>query len=90
MQSVRRTTLDWSENQQEIHIKLLQDKIHTCLSYIEGGQVLKDYPDVNNRSYMYVISVVAKYIPEGDGIRFFDSIRDTLEQAGYGFRFELL
>jgi len=82
--------LDWSENQQKNHIKLLQDKINTYLSYIEGGQIFRDYPDARNHRKIYVISVVGKYNPEGDGIRFFDSVREILKHSGYGFRIELL
>lgn len=80
--------LDWSDNLQEPHIGILQDKLNTYLSYIESGQVLKDYPNAKNNKI--VISIVGKFEPSNKGLHFFNMVRDTLEKAGYGFRFELL
>ena len=80
--------LDWSHDEQRRHIELLQDKLNTYLNYIESGQMLKDYPDAHNRKC--VISVVSKYSPGAEGVLFFDDVRETLEQAGYELRLELL
>ena len=77
-----------SQNEQERHIELLQQKLNTYLSYIEGGQMLKDYP--NAHSCKCVISIVGKSDPSGDGVRFLDAVRETLGQAGYELRLELL
>lgn len=80
--------LDWTQDEQVRHIALLQDKINTYLSYIESGQMLKDYPDAHNRKC--VITVVGRAHPQGEGARFFDVVREMLERSGYELRIEYL
>jgi hypothetical protein len=76
--------LDWEEEQ--IHLVLLQDKINTYLSFIESGELIEANPDARDRKA--VISVVGKYKPTADAIRFFLQIQDVVEPIGIGFRFD--
>lgn len=80
--------LEWSDEIQELHIELLQEKINTYLSYIESGQALNDFPDTINPSF--VICISGKSDPIGKGIEFILKAREVIEAAGYGFRFELI
>ena len=61
--------LDWEKERE--HLNLLQDKINTYVSFIEGGELLEAYPDAKDRKA--VINVIGKQEPTPDAIRFFSA-----------------
>ncbi|HEV2221656.1 MAG TPA: DUF6572 domain-containing protein [Candidatus Acidoferrales bacterium] len=77
--------LDWSDTRG--HLLKLQAKINTCLAFVESGEILRKYPDSNQRGV--VIEVVGKYAPEAEGLEFLRKAKSIVEAAGYGFRFEI-
>jgi hypothetical protein len=76
---------DWKN--EENHLHLLQDKLNTYLRFLESGEILEKYPDASGRSY--VISIIAQYEPTEKAFHFLSVARHVVEQAGFGFRFEL-
>ncbi len=53
--------MEWSseEGKEKKHLLMLQDKINTCLAYIQRGQYKEDYPKYNFRQA--IIEIRFKY-----------------------------
>jgi hypothetical protein len=77
--------LDW-ESSEAKHLHMLRDKLNTYLHFIESGELIKTYPDAVGRRP--VISLVGRREPSAAALRFFAAARQTIEAAGFGFRFE--
>jgi hypothetical protein len=77
--------LDWSD--EGCHLVLLQDKINTYLQFIENGEVEQSYPAAIGRKRS--INIVAQHEPTKEGFKFLSLVRNAIEEAGYGFKFEL-
>jgi hypothetical protein len=73
--------LEWDDD----HLFKLQDKINSCLSFIESGEVFSAYPDAKDRDF--VIDVVLKYRPTADASAFFEQAAPIIENAGILFRY---
>jgi hypothetical protein len=78
--------LDWNDT--ERHLKLLQEKINAYLAFIESGEMYDRHPSA--RGAKIVIKVVGAHALAAEGIRFFQSARPVLEQAGVDLRFSRL
>jgi hypothetical protein len=76
---------DWTNESEHLHF--LQDKLNSYLRFLESGEIMKEYPDANTRHCL--ISVVAQYKPTENGLHFLNVACSEIEQAGFGFRFEL-
>jgi hypothetical protein len=76
--------LEWDEKNE--HLLLLQNKLNAYLRFIESGEILKSYPE--SRDKKIIISIVALHPPNEDGSIFLQRTRQTIEGAGYGFRFQ--
>src|SRR3989344_4554902 len=68
------------------HLILLEDKINTYLQFVEGGQLLVDYPDAKNKKI--VIGIVAKYNLNDDASAYFEKAQKVIAVAGIELRFE--
>jgi len=77
--------LDW--NDEGRHLVLLQDKINAYIRFIESGEILKSYSASVGRKYS--INIVAQYEPTKEGFKFLSLVRNSIESAGFGFKFEL-
>jgi len=62
------------------HLFLIQEKINSYLSFVEGGQILEDFPKAEGKSVR--IEFVCKYPPDEDGIGFLDRCREVTLGAG--------
>ena len=78
-------TTDWVS--EEEHLNLIQGKLNAYLRFLESGEITQKYPNATGQNC--VISIIAQYKPTENGFRFLDVARSTIEQAGFGFRFEL-
>jgi hypothetical protein len=78
-------SLDWESAETE-HLEMLQDKLNAYLRFIQSGELLETYPDAVGRRA--VISLVGRCEPSATALRFLDATRQTIEAAGFGFRFE--
>ncbi len=76
---------DWNDSRQ--HQQMLQDKLNTYLSFIESGELYEKYPSA--KGHRPRIDVVSKYKPDAEGYKFLSKAKSIVENAGYGFRFEL-
>jgi hypothetical protein len=77
--------LDWESSEEE-HLQMLQDKINAYLRFIESGELVEKYQDAAGRSP--VISLVGRCEPSAAALRFLAAARQTIEAAGFGFRFQ--
>ena len=75
--------LPWDPDNQ--HLFVLQQKLNTYLAFIEGGEVYSSYPDAKSRDF--VIKIVLRYRPDGEGVRFLELAKQTVENAAIEFHF---
>ena len=76
--------LEWDvENKQ---LLVLQEKINGYLRFIESGEIYDAYPQAHGKRIM--INIVAIHSPLGDAVKFIDRAKETIEKAGFGFRFQ--
>lgn len=78
--------LDWSDELN--HVRLLQDKLDAYLRFIEGGELMEQYPQARGRTI--TVEVVCKHEPTALGREFFGHTSQVLRAAQLGFRFRLL
>ena len=78
-------SLDWID--EEKHLLLLQDKINSYLSFIESGQIYEVKPEAKTKKI--IISVVFKYSPTDNAIKFLFEVAKILQDAGYGFEYQV-
>lgn len=77
--------LDWESSESQ-HLQKLQEKLNSYLRFIESGELLESYPDAAGRRP--VISLVGRYEPSAAALRFLSKARQSIEAAGFGFRFQ--
>jgi hypothetical protein len=77
--------LEWGDGN---HLLLLQEKINTYLSFIESGEIFDSRPDAYGEPIR--ISIVCKYHPDEEALKFLQLCKGIIEKAGYGFRYEVL
>lgn len=77
-------SLEWSDTSTE-HLVLLQEKLNTYLSFVEGGQILRDFPAAAGRPIRFDIAF--QYPPLGEGILFLAKAKEIVEEAGFSFRY---
>lgn len=63
--------LDWKDS--IYHLRVLEDKINTYLEFIEGGQILEDYPDSLGKQL--VIDIASKYPYCKEGLVFIEKAK---------------
>lgn len=77
--------LDWSDAR--AHEIILQRKLNTYLAFVESGEILKSYPNAKDRPVTF--NIVFKFRPSPEGQAFLKKVMETIESAGFGFRYEL-
>jgi hypothetical protein len=77
--------LEWDEKNEKLI--LLQSKINTYLSYIESGQIFKDYPDFDQLDVRIVLTCM--YEPNAEGIKFLGLVTPIIEEAGFYFEWNV-
>lgn len=78
--------LDWTGNAND-HLLLLQEKLNTYLSFVEGGEILEVYPDAKERAVL--IDVVYKYPLNQQAENFYSQVTSIVEGAGMKLRHRL-
>ncbi len=78
--------LDWSDELN--HVRLLQEKLDAYLRFVEGGELMEQYPQACGRSI--AVEVVCKHEPTALGREFFGHTSQVLRAAQLGFRFRPL
>ena len=78
--------LDW--NSEKEHIDLLQDKINAYLRFIEGGELIDNYPEYRGKKI--VIYIAAKYNPSTLGLLFLEHAREITKSIGLGIVHEVI
>jgi hypothetical protein len=77
--------LDWKETRD--HLLILQEKINSYLAFLESGEIFEKYPDAKNRGLG--IKIVFTYQPTSEANFFLRKAKAIVEEAGFGFGFEL-
>lgn len=78
--------LEWSDNLKQQ--TLLQAKLNAYLRFVESGEILERYPNAKERRVVFC--VVFKFAPDQEGQQFLARVRQVVESAGIGFRYEVL
>ena len=78
--------LEWDEENEKL-LKL-QDKINAYLSFVESGQIEKEYPLSKGKNIH--IQLNCMHEPNEDGLRFLDLIDPIITGAGFKFEWEVL
>jgi hypothetical protein len=77
--------LEW-ENDDELHMSLLQEKINAYVRSIESGEIYQLYPKASGRELL--IRVVSKYPMSAQANIFCERIRVYLLHAGFKIEFK--
>jgi len=78
--------LAWDQNEEE-HLLLLQNKLNAYLRFIESGEVLRKFPEVDGRSV--VINVVGQFPLSERASLFFEKASVAIRDAGFKLQFTL-
>ena len=78
--------LDWRESKN--HQYKLQKKLNAYLRFIESGQMVASYPE--SRGQELVIDVRFMHMPDEDGWKFLERVRDVVERAGVELQCKML
>jgi hypothetical protein len=77
---------NWNENE-SLHLQLLQDKLNSCLRFIESGELYKKFPEAARRSV--VINVVGKFPLSPRADIFFEKAGAAIRNAGFALKFNV-
>jgi hypothetical protein len=80
--------IDWSEEQTDNHLFLLQEKLNSYLSFIESGEIIDVYPNAKNRKV--TIDIVCKYPLSKQAQEFYQEVEKIIKNAGIEFKYILL
>lgn len=78
--------LNWLDENN--HLVLLQKKINTYISFIEGGELFEKYPE--NKGKTIIIYLALKYEPTKKAYIFLDKVKSATIDAGFDFKFNLI
>jgi hypothetical protein len=73
--------VEWDEKNEKLF--LLQEKLNKYLSFLESGEVYEKYPKIKHGNFL--ISLVCKYRPAGEGVKFLSLAQTAIEGAGFKF-----
>jgi hypothetical protein len=73
--------LDWDDEQQ--HLRTLQEKLNSCLAFIESDELLETSPKAAGRRAR--IDVVFRVPPSDGALGFLKNALKTIESAKIGF-----
>ncbi len=72
--------LDWEEFDGGEHLLLLQEKLNTYLAFVDGGQMMKERPDL--KGLPVVIQVDAMHAPSEKALQFYRVAGKAVADAG--------
>lgn len=72
---------DWSWDEEEDHLRALQDKINIYLSFVESNEIYETYPNAMGRDVE--IKIYAKYPLPEIARRFVDQAFEIVSEAGF-------
>lgn len=75
--------LEWDI--EKTHLLILQEKINSYLDILQNGQIYDYYPKAKGKKI--VIQLIVKYMPDNEGLKFIEIIRNVLSEIGYTFTF---
>ncbi|MFA0813341.1 DUF6572 domain-containing protein [Microbulbifer epialgicus] len=78
--------LEWSGEDEDAHLEILQDKLNTYLAFIESGEVLTSFPDAKGTKL--VIKVKGKEALSEKAENFYSAARKYIQDAGLELIFE--
>jgi len=78
--------LEWDKENEKL--LLLQEKINSYLAFIESDEILEHYP--NSKYKAYIINIVSKYKPTEEAEKFLNLAKETIIEAGFNLKWELL
>jgi hypothetical protein len=81
------TITDHLEGGEAEHLYKLQEKLNTYLAFIESGEIYEAYPDSKGKN-IHILAVF-KHSPDNTGLEFIDNCRKAIENAGFGFKYEI-
>jgi hypothetical protein len=74
--------LDWDDGLQ--HLEILQEKLNSYIEFIEGGQILEDYP--NSIGKKMIIEIVSKFQYNEQGNDFIEKVKPIIQSIGADIR----
>jgi len=77
--------LGWTNTKD--HLLTLQEKLNAYLRFLDSGEIYEQYRDAAGRKLL--IKVVFQHAPNLEARSFLSRARAIIEDAGYGFDFEL-
>ena len=77
--------LSWEDDE---HLLTLQEKLNAYISFVESGQLLRDYPDATDRAVR--IEIVCKYPPSELALKFLNLVRGRFDEMGVELSHEIL
>jgi hypothetical protein len=77
--------LNWKTTSE--HLSILQEKINTYLTFLESGEIYESYPDA--KGHRIWIEIMFHCQPSPAALSFLSKVKPIVENAGFGFRFEL-
>ncbi len=78
--------LQWdAENE---HLLLLQEKLNSYLAFVESDEIIKTFPDAEERPV--AIHLACKYSPSLQGIGFLEKVTAFIHDAGFKFSYSVL
>ncbi|CAG9233249.1 DUF6572 domain-containing protein [Paraburkholderia caribensis] len=78
--------LEWTDPVGE-HLYLLQEKINSYLRFLEGGELLQNYP--NSKGCKCDIEIAMKYEPNSDALDFIGKAREIVRGAGFDLVYQV-
>jgi hypothetical protein len=78
--------LPWQIDEDD-HLVMLQDKINTCLAFVESGQLISDFPKAKSRKV--VLQIWGLYAPSAKGEKFIAAVRPIAAQLDIDVQFKL-
>lgn len=78
--------LDWNDEQE--HLRLLQNKINTYLRFVESGEIFDEYPKAHGRHIE--INIVGQCSLNETASEFLRKAQEAVSEAGYVLTFRLL
>jgi hypothetical protein len=70
--------LDWSN--ESYHLEILQEKLNSYIEFIEGDQILEDYP--NSKGKKLIIEIVSQQPYSDQGKDFLEKVRPIILSIG--------
>jgi hypothetical protein len=70
------------------HLMILQNKINAYLSFIESGQIFKEYPDARNRNLK--LDITMKYQPDNTALHFLKLCKEKFKELNISFCWETI